>query len=51
MLSVFQSREFGFGFWKLTKEEMVRINLHRRGANYVDEQQYDDSNDDNGDGF
>jgi hypothetical protein len=36
MLSVFKSREFGFRFRKLTEEEMVRINLYRRGTKYVD---------------
>jgi hypothetical protein len=37
MLSVFHSQEFRFGFRNLTKEEMVRINLYRRGTKYVDE--------------
>ncbi len=37
MLSVFQSREWGFGFGELTAEELALVNCHRNGQHYRDE--------------
>jgi hypothetical protein len=38
MLSVFQSREFGFGFDNLSEEELQRINAYRANTEYADQE-------------
>lgn len=37
MLSVFQSREFGFGFFHLTNEQLEQVNAFRQGRYYSDQ--------------